>query len=497
MNLIKYAPSAISAAVSLLLLYISITLFLQEQFGLAMMLVLLTAGFAIIFFSKRLYTARFYYPAVAGLALFTLFPVIYTSYIGYTNYGGSNLLTFEQVQNYYTSQDLIDKESEQAFELVADNDLYRLWLPKTALLSAPFGEADKGSKIELELASQPQNVLGVRDVVKNRELLKSLTLYRGDLELQVSSLKSVAKVLPAYRLIDDTGRLQKADGSILTPDQDVGFYKTESGEELKPGWKVWVGTRNFDRMFHSNGIREPIGKIFVWTVIFALVSVLATFAVGILLALVLQWRELKGKKVYRILLILPYAVPGFISILVFRGLFNQNFGEINFILSALFGIAPDWNTDPIMAKAMVLMVNIWLGYPYMMLLSMGFLQSIPEDHYKAAAIEGAGPIRQFFSITLPQILPPFVPMLISNFAFNFNNLVLIILLTKGGPDMMGTRVPAGDTDILASFTYRIAFTDSSQDFGLAGAISMLMFILVAVISYINLVAMRKMARGTK
>ena len=94
MNLIKYAPSAISAAVSLLLLYISITLFLQEQFGLAMMLVLLTAGFAIIFFSKRLYTARFYYPAVAGLALFTLFPVIYTSYIGYTNYGGSNLLTF-------------------------------------------------------------------------------------------------------------------------------------------------------------------------------------------------------------------------------------------------------------------------------------------------------------------------------------------------------------------------------------------------------------------
>jgi maltose/maltodextrin transport system permease protein len=224
---------------------------------------------------------------------------------------------------------------------------------------------------------------------------------------------------------------------------------------------------------------------------------LGTFAVGMLLALVLQWRELKGKKAYRILLILPYAVPAFISILVFRGLFNQNFGEINFILSALFSIAPDWNTDPIMAKAMVLMVNIWLGYPYMMLLGMGFLQSIPEEHYKAAAIEGAGPIRQFFSITLPQILPPFVPMLISSFAFNFNNLVLILLLTKGGPDMMGTRVPAGDTDILASFTYRIAFTDSSQNFGLAGAISMLMFILVAVIAYINLVAMRKMARGTK
>ena len=190
-------------------------------------------------------------------------------------------------------------------------------------------------------------------------------------------------------------------------------------------------------------------------------------------------------------------MPAFISILVFKGLFNQNFGEINFILKALFDIAPEWNTNPLLAKATILIVNIWLGYPYMMLLAMGFLQSIPEDHYKAAAIEGAGPIRQFFSITLPQILPPFVPMLIATFAFNFNNLVLVILLTKGGPDMTGTLIPAGETDILASFTYRIAFSDSSQDFGMAGAISMVMFVVVAVIAYFNLVAMRKMAKGDK
>src|SRR4029079_10653492 len=135
------------------------------------------------------------------------------------------------------------------------------------------------------------------------------------------------------------------------------------------------------------------------------------------------------KAVYRILLILPYAVPAFISILVFRGLFNQNFGEINLILKGLFGIQPSWGTDPMLARAMVILVNIWLGYPYMMLLSMGYLQSVPADHYKAAALEGSGPLRSFFSIALPQTLPPFVPLLISSFAFNFNNVVLILLLT--------------------------------------------------------------------
>src|SRR5690606_6519304 len=100
-----------------------------------------------------------------------------------------------------------------------------------------------------------------------------------------------------------------------------------------------------------------------------------SFALGMLLASILQWPHLKGKAVYRILLILPYAVPAFISILVFRGLFNQNFGEINLILRALFGIQPQWFTDATLTRTMLVLVNIWLGYPYMMLLSMGYLQS--------------------------------------------------------------------------------------------------------------------------
>ncbi|MCF6301779.1 MAG: ABC transporter permease subunit [Devosiaceae bacterium] len=219
-----------------------------------------------------------------------------------------------------------------------------------------------------------------------------------------------------------------------------------------------------------------------------------TFTLGLLLASILQWPHLKFRGFYRIMLILPYAVPAFISILVFRGLFNQNFGEINLILEALFGIKPQWFTDATLTRTLTLIVNTWLGYPYMMLLGMGYLQSVPQDHYKAAALEGSGPIRSFFSITLPHILPPFVPLLIANFAFNFNNVVLILLLTRGLPDIVGTQIPAGQTDILGSFTYRMSFSDSGQNFGMAGAISTLIFIIVAVIAYVNFRAMRSYAQ---
>jgi maltose/maltodextrin transport system permease protein len=205
------------------------------------------------------------------------------------------------------------------------------------------------------------------------------------------------------------------------------------------------------------------------------------------LACLIQWEELKGRAIYRVVLILPYAIPAFISILVFKGLFNQNFGEINEILHGLFGIKPDWFTDPVMAKSMILIVNTWLGYPYMMILCLGMLKSIPEDLYEASAMDGAGPINNFFNITVPLLMKPLTPLLVASFAFNFNNFVLIQLLTNGGPDIIGASTPAGTTDLLVSYTYRIAFQgDGGQDYGLASAIATLIFIVVGALALINL-----------
>jgi len=200
----------------------------------------------------------------------------------------------------------------------------------------------------------------------------------------------------------------------------------------------------------------------------------------------MEWEALRGRAFYQTMFFIPYTVPAFISILIFKGLFNQNTGEINQILEMLFGLHPSWFSTPILAKSMLLIVNTWLGFPYMMVVSMGLIKAIPSDLYEASAIAGAGPFTNFFKITLPLIAKPLMPLLISSFAFNFNNVMLIILLTGGRPDFLDTKVPAGSTDLLVSFTYRIAFEDSGANFGLAAAISTVLFLMVTVLSLINM-----------
>jgi maltose/maltodextrin transport system permease protein len=144
---------------------------------------------------------------------------------------------------------------------------------------------------------------------------------------------------------------------------------------------------------------------------------------------------------------------------------------------------------------MLLVVNTWLGYPYFLVLCTGLLKAIPADLYEASAIAGARPLTNFVRITAPLIVKPLSPLLISAFAFNFNNFVLVSLLTNGRPDFLNTKIPAGTTDILVSYTYRIAFLDSGQNFGLAAAISTVIFFLVALLSIANLrVAARNAGR---
>jgi maltose/maltodextrin transport system permease protein len=285
---------------------------------------------------------------------------------------------------------------------------------------------------------------------------------------------------------------QLSTGQVFRPNRETGYFETAQGERMLPGFKVGIGWANYTRLLSDADIRGPFVSIFIWTVMFAGLTVLFATAIGLSLAVVLNWEALKYRTLYRTLLFLPYAVPGFISILVFKGLFNQNFGEINAILDALFGVRPAWFADPLLAKVMILIVNTWLGYPYIMVLCTGLIKAIPADLYEASAIAGASPWQNFRRITAPLILKPLTPLLISAFAFNFNNFVLISLLTDGRPDYLNTKLPAGTTDILVSYTYRIAFTDAGQNFGLAAAISTLIFILVAAMS---LAQLKVMGRG--
>jgi maltose/maltodextrin transport system permease protein len=329
--------------------------------------------------------------------------------------------------------------------------------------------------------------LPMRDVVQRLDTLRALKLQTpAGAALSLGSLREFTQQQPLYRAESDGAIVDQVTGIRYRPDDREGFYTSAEGDRLQPGFRVNVGLRHYATIFSDGQFREPFLGVFAWTVTFSALSVLVSAAFGMLLAVLLNWQALPFKGTYRLVLFLPYAVPGFISILVFKGLFNQNLGEINLILDGLFGIRPAWFSDPLLARAMLLVVNVWLGFPYMMVLCSGLIKSIPSDLYEASAVAGAGPLVNFTRITLPLILKPLTPLLISAFAFNFNNFVLVSLLTGGRPDQLDTDLPAGTTDILVSYTWRIAFGDSGQQFGLASAISTVVFLIVAAITLVQM-----------
>ena len=228
-------------------------------------------------------------------------------------------------------------------------------------------------------------------------------------------------------------------------------------------------------------IRDPFFRVFVWTVVFATLTVFGSFAIGLFLAIALNHPEMRMQRTYRSLLVIPYAIPGFLSLLVWQGLLNDDFGVVNNVLH----LNVPWLFDPSWAKVSCILVSIWLTTPYFFLVSLGALQSIPGELVEAARVDGGGPMAIFRRITLPLLLIAVAPLLIASFAFNFNNFNNIYLLTGGGPPAEDQSV-AGATDILISYTYKLAFeAGKGQDYGLASAVSIAIFFVVAGISWIS------------
>lgn len=500
-NWIKWS---VLALVSLLAGYAVVLMYAQNETIFALLTLVVVASGVVIFAREDTYSHRYVYPGIAAMVVFIIFPLMYTIGIAFTNYSGTNQLTFDRVQTQFLAETYEQPNSAYQFELYQlDNEKIQLHFEKQGeQYSTPVIDLATHETITLankNVQKQGEKV-SLRFVIKNRNALGKLNLISSEGHpLSMSGLREFSASTALYELQDDQVTLVSLlDGEILKPNMDIGYYQPVDengafiGRELSPGFVVSNGWNNFTRIFLDKGIQGPFIQIFIWTLIFAGLTVLFTLAVGLVLASIVQWDELKGKAVYRMLLILPYAVPAFISILIFKGLFNQTFGEINQLLEGMFNLKINWFTDPYMAKTMILIVNTWLGYPYIMILCMGLLKSIPSDLYEASAIDGAGPIDNFFKITLPLMIKPLTPLLIASFAFNFNNFVLIQLLTNGAPDIIGSSTPAGHTDLLVSYTYRIAFEGGGgQDFGLASAIATLIFIVVGALALLNLRVSKK------
>jgi len=209
---------------------------------------------------------------------------------------------------------------------------------------------------------------------------------------------------------------------------------------------------------------------------------------GVLLGVLLANPELRGRNLYRTLLILPWALPNIITIQVWRGFLNENFGAINRLLM-LFDVTPDpinWLGMATAAKGAVLLVNLWLGLPFMMTAVLGALSAIPRELYEAARIDGASPWAGFWGVTAPLLRTALVPITLTSFAFNFNNFNLIFLLTDGGPPVDWGTSTARGTDILISWAYNEAFrTQGGFAYGLGSAISLMIFIITVGVSLVN------------
>lgn len=250
-----------------------------------------------------------------------------------------------------------------------------------------------------------------------------------------------------------------------------------------------VGFSNFIDIF-TGPFKDVFIPVLLWTIFFAVISTMGCFLLGLLLAIILSNKNMKESVIYKGLLIIPWALPVTVAILSWQGLLNGSYGSINTLLMNLHIIKEPigWLTDPNIARASLILVNIWLGFPYMMNVCMGAIASIPETYFEAAKMDGASKWKQFTKITLPSIAITAYPLIISTFAFNFNNFNTAYLITQGGPARVGTQF-AGYTDILASTNYKLSTQFGRYD--IASALSIIIFIIVATISYTQMKASKQ------
>jgi arabinogalactan oligomer / maltooligosaccharide transport system permease protein len=239
----------------------------------------------------------------------------------------------------------------------------------------------------------------------------------------------------------------------------------------------WVGVDNYKSIFSALDA-SAFGRTLVWTIAYSLLATFFSFLIGLSLALLLNDDTIRERNVYRMMLIVPWALPSAITILAWSGILNSDFGYANRLLGEIFGISPvPWLTDATWAKVSVIGVSVWAGYPFMMTACLGALQSVPDDLVEAAEIDGARRPQVFRFVTLPVLRSVVVPLLISTYSFNFtNNFNMIYLLTSGGPAIAGSQ--AGATDSVLSYSYKLTLT--YQRYGIASAVAVTVFAIVGV-----------------
>ena len=490
--LVKIASLAVIDALAV---YSILVLVRADNWVVAGIIAVVTAAINWIYFRRGGLPAKYLAPGVVFLLIFQIFVVLYSGFVAFTNYGTGHNSTKEDaihalvLQNQQRVPDtasypisIVEKDGELFLLATGPGGVALLGGENQPLQIVGNATFDGGIATEvpgyttLTLRQQLQRQSEISQLAVPMDASESGQMLRT----QDGVTAYVYKALYVYDA--DTDEMVNTTTGVRYADVGTGAFTAPDGRELLPGWQVLVGFDNFARAFGEESIRDPLISVTLWTFTFALLSVVGCFVLGLFLAIVFNDPRMKSKKYYRLVMILPYAFPGFLSALVWAGMMNQEFGFIN---TVLFGGAEiPWLTDEWLARFSVILVNLWLGFPYMFLVTTGALQSIPSELTEAAQVDGATPFQAFRMIKFPLLLVSVAPLLISSFAFNFNNFNLIYMLTRGGPRDVTAGMNVGATDILISMVYKVAFVGSTADYGLASAFSILIFVLVGTISII-------------
>ncbi len=483
------------AAVLLLLFWVATQLAAQ---GLAIgvaIVAFLALAILLIYSTRRAVPLKYLAPGIVALIALQIWPIVFTVAMSFTNYGDGHLGTKDEAAKNIVASSVKEVAGGQRYKMsvAVKEGQDPATAPLTLLLidkNGKYFSADADGMHDLAESDVTKSTTGEIKSAKGYTILKLGQVNKrkdfaeGKIAYTTGDGKAIKTLGASEAFEGETTRAydasadtitDKTTGKVFTAKE--GRFVADDGEAFSQGWQENVGLANYARIFTDPVIRDGFLSIFVWNIVFAVLTVLGTFLMGMFIALLFNEPRMKGRGLYRSLLILPYAIPTFVTALLWRGMFNEQFGLINHLLHS----DVNWLGGPTSAKLAVLITNVWLGFPYMFLVCTGALQSIPGDVKEAALVDGASPFRTLRSIIMPLLLVAVGPLLVASFAFNFNNFSVIWLLTEGGP-FTGGNTNIGSTDLLITYAYRMAFAGVAPNYGFAAAVSVVIFVLVAIMT---------------
>ena len=456
--------------------------------------------------TQRAQPFKYLVPGLLMLALFVIYPIILTAQTSFTNYGDGTRSTKEEAVAQIVGSSVVQTPDAPRYNLSVGTTGSVATGPFTFfLVSQEDGTLYKGTEEGLEeldegdvtvendkiTAADGYTMLDAKQINAAGAAIEELTVPTEDGAIRALGITTAFEGTTTLEYDAEADTITDVTtGTVYTVQQqgDREFYVDDAGNRVSDqSWKANVGLDNYKKLLTNPEIRSDFVSIFIWTFLFATLSVATTFVLGLLLAITLNDPRMRGQKVYRAVLIMPYAIPGFISLLVWSSFFNRDFGLINDVT----GLNINWFGEVWNARAAVLITNLWMGFPYMFLVCTGALQAIPSELREAAKIDGASGFKHLTRIIFPLMLVSVAPLLVASFAFNFNNYNAIYLLTEGGP-FSPDNPTAGGTDILISYTMRLAFGAGGAQIGFASAVSVVLFVITGVIAALQFRATKKL-----